>query len=157
MIEEKERNDILEYLFKGYLENVGTFMINLNPLIDKLGEGVHLKFKLLEAEGILRRLETTSQYGTLALLSFKGAYTANPGYFVQESDKAINALIHEGESCHLLLALGMDENKIQLAFDVVSYMQDEGLAFLGKKPDHHTLTISNRGREYYYEMQSRFL
>ena len=154
-MKKEEREGVLQYLFERYISTDGLYRIDLNGLIKDLGENAVPKLKSLQEEGVIRHLETLKS-GTTAMLTYKGALEANSGYFKEQGDRAISALMHEVEKCHMLLALGMNEDKIQLAFDIVEYLENEGLAYLDRTNKNYTLHLSPRGREYYFENQPFF-
>jgi hypothetical protein len=148
---EQIKNEVLQYLFKEYLEQGGKAVCDVSELITGLGKKPEEVGRYLVKNKWVKN--SRSKGGVFeAGIDIEGIREIKPEYLKKHFNKIMAALgSREGAKMSLMKILGLESKDAQLAFDLGRYISSTGYVNAKFSKDDVSVQLNPLGTTYYEE------
>lgn len=150
-------NEILTYLFNGYIANGGTSIFSINEIAQKHGQDSNKIGKYLVDEGLVKH-QRFGHDGFSAAISTTGILQIRPDFFNDYTSKIVSILGINGNGwVSLMETLDFEPKDFQIAFDIAKLLQSIDILETQFHHDDIIVTLTFRGQQLFEQHKASFI
>jgi predicted transcriptional regulator len=149
-------NEVLEYLFNGYIHYGGTGLFPINEISEKHGVDSAEIGKYLVSAGLVKHQQFRHD-GFSAAISIQGIYKIKPQFLEDHTSTIVSFLgVNGNEWTSIMEILNFEHNDFQIAHDFANFLKNNDLIDAQFHHNDVLIKLTFQGQRFYEDKSAFF-
>lgn len=149
-------DEILNYLFEGYIDSGGTSLFSIKEITQKYGADSSEVGRYLVSEGLVKNQQFTHT-GFVCSINMAGIYKINPQFIDGHTSSILSVLGTSGNDWTSIMdILNFEPKDFQIAHGLAKLLENNGLIDTQFRHNDVIIKLTFRGIQLYEESKASF-